>query len=368
MSGKPLSSRQLAFMVFFLLPGSSLVYFAGMAARQDAWLAAGIAVFSGLGMLYVIMQVHSLFPGKNITQICPLVLGKVPGTILNILFFWSLFILTLSLIYDLTSVLKIIYPLFPTLLLIALIILTSSYCLFKGLQSIGILADVSIGVCLFFILLSFILFIPLMDLAKLAPVLENWKPLMAGVIYSADFPFNEVVILALFLPTVHDLASRGRIIYYWYLISALFLVLFDLQLVAVLGPGLAQLYTFPLFELFRLAGFGDFQRLEMLFFLLWFITGLFAILIYFQGLIFVTRDILGLKQDRALILPVGLCLLVFSYVMFPTEIIYLELGFKYTPVYTFPVNVLYPLIVLVAALIYRKRRSGYQSEQEVTPG
>lgn len=367
MNDKPLCSRQLAFLTFFLLPGSSLVYFTGMPARQDAWLAASVAIFSGLGVLYMVFKIHSLYPGQRITQICPQVLGKFAGTLLNFLFLTYAFLATISLIYDLTSVLKIIYPVFPALFLQALVILTGCYCLFKGLRGIGLLADLFIGICLFFILLSFILFVPLMDLAKLTPFMENGRHFVAGILYSADFPFNEVIVMALFLPVVSDLEEHGRKIFYWYLIGGLFVVLFDLQLVSALGTNLAKLYTFPLFELFRLAGFGDFHRLEMLFFLLWFLTGLFAILIYFQGLIFINQDILKLRQYRTLILPLGLCLLVFTYIMFPSEIIFLDLSFKCLPVYTLPVGLFYPLTVLIAALIHKKRTQ-LPNRQEAAPG
>ena len=355
MKDSPISSQQLAFLIFLLLPGSSLVFLTGIAAAQDAWLATILASGVGFYILYIIIKLHSMFPGQRITQISTTVLGKIPGTFLNLIFLWGVFILLISFLFDIIMLLEIIYPVLPRTILYALLVLPCSYCLYKGLVALGRMGEIVIGVSLVSLGIGFLLALPLMDLANLKPFLESWKAIAAGTLYAADWPFDEVVIFALFLPMVSDLKNNLRKLYLWYFIGCLVLLLLDFEMITVIGAKLTAVYQFPLFEVFRLSGFGDFQRLESLFFVLWFITGIISVMIYYQGLSWIVQDLFTLNDYKALILPLGLCLVVFGLYMFPNTIEYNLMGFKYMPVYTFPVNLLYPTIILLAAKFRQKR-------------
>ncbi len=355
MRDTPLSSQQLAFLIFMLLPGSSLVFLTGDAAAQDAWISTLLGLGAGLYVLFAIIQLHSMFPGQRITLISTKVLGKVPGTLLNLFFLGSIFLILISFYYDIAVVLLIIYPLLPTVMLYTLLVLTCSYCLYKGLIILGRLGELFIWISLFFIVAGFLVAVPLIDLSHLKPILADWKPIAAGALYAADWPFAEVIIFALFLPMVSDLKENKSKLYWWYLAGGLVLLLLDFEMVGILGAKLVDLYQFPLLEVYRLSGFGDFQRLELIFFILWFITGITAIIIYYQGLTLIVQDIFSLNDYKPLILPLGLCLVVFTLYMFPNNIEYQLLGFKYTPVYTITVDFLYPSVLLAAAKIHQKR-------------
>ncbi len=355
MQAKPLSIQQLGFLIFLLLLGSSLVFIPGKAAAQDAWIATFLAMGIGLCVLFVIIKLQAMFPGQRITQISTNVLGKIPGTLFNLLFFWSIFAIQITFLFDIIMILKIIYPLLPSTILYTLLVLTCVYCLYKGLLVMGRLGELFIWISLLFIVVGFFLALPLIDLANLKPILLGWKPLAAGTLYAADWPFDEIIIFGLFLPMVVDFQENKSRLYWWYLTGGLILILFDLEMVSILGAKLADIYQFPLFEVFRLSGFGDFQRVELFFFILWFITGITAIIIYYQGLCLIVQDVFSLKDYRPLILPIGLCLVVFTLYMFPNTVEYNLMGFKYLPIYTFPVNFLYPTILLGAAKLREKR-------------
>lgn len=338
-------------MTFILLTGSALVYITGQAARQDAWIASILGLLPGLYILYAVLKLHSMFPGCRISNISTQVLGRVLGTILNIIFFWAVFIFLIGLIYDIFILLKIIYPALPRTILYPILLLPCIYCLYQGLTVLGRLGELFIGGSLFFMIIGFFIALPLAQLSNLTPVLEAWKPLLAGACYAADWPFDEVVLWGLFLPLVSDLKEKKKMLYYWYLIGGLSLIILEIETIAILGPDLTQLFSYPLFEVFRMAGFGEFRRVEVAFLLLWFIIGITAIMIYYQSFIFIIQDIFALKDYKALILPIGLCLIVFALYMFPSDILYRVLEFNYTPVYTFPINLLYPTIILLVAKI-----------------
>ncbi len=355
MKDKPISSQQLAFMIFLFLPGCALVYVTGKAAGQDAWIASILGAIPGLYIVFAILHIHAMYPDLRITQVSTEVLGKIPGTLLNILFFWSIFLFTLGFFVDIGMLMAVIYPTLIETFLYSMLVLTVVYCLYHGLNILARLGELFIWITLLFIIIGFLVALPLVKILNLTPVLEAWKPLAAGTLFAADWPFDYIIIFSLFLPLVSDLKENQKKIFKWYLISALILFISNFEAVAILGSRLIDLFQFPLYQSFRLAGFGEFRRVELGFLILWFITGITAITIAFQGLTFILQDIFSLKDYKALILPVGLCLVVFSLYMFPSSFEYATLSFQYMPIYTFPVNLLYPTIILLAAKLRKKQ-------------
>ncbi len=351
----PLSPQQLAFLIFLLLPGSSLVFLSSQAAGRSAWLAEIMGILSGIYILAIILKLHSLFPGHRISSISTSVLGKWPGTLLNVFFMVSVFFSLLGLLFDITMLLRIIYPLIPRLLFYPLIVMPCVYCIYLGLTVLGRMGELFFWPSLFFIVVAIVITIPLVDLSRLKPVLPDWKPFLAGALYAADWPYNEVLIFSLFLPLVSGLKKQGnRLFFIFYLLSATSLVLLDFETISILGPTLTKLSQFPIFEVFRVAGFGEFKRLELGFILMWFLTGATAVIIYMQGLLFIMQDVFALRDYKSLILPLGLGIIVFTAYMFPSDIEYQSLGFKYMPLYSLPVNLLYPTIILICAWLRKK--------------
>lgn len=352
---RKLSSQQLYLMVFLLLFGSALVFLIGKEASQNAWLSALIGSFLGAYVLWAIVKIHALFPGQRITQVSYAVLGRVAGTILNGLFLWATFAILCTFLFDIIMLLEIIYSLLPRVVLYPLLMLPCCYILYKGLTVLGRLGEIIIVPTIIIAGLGIALSLPLVDLANLKPFGENWRTIAAGALYAADWPFAEVVILGLFLPLVSGHKINKTPFFLWYFASVIMLILIDINIITVLGWDLANLSVFPLFATSRVIGLENFQRMELLFFVIWFITGIYTILLYFQGLTYIVQDFFSLKNYKALILPLGLCVVVFTLYMFPNTIEYSLLGFKYLEVYTLPVNLLYPTIILCATQ-YRQKR------------
>jgi len=355
MKEKPLSSQQLAFLIYLLLPGSSFVFLTGAAAGQDAWIASILAMGAGFYVLWVVLKLNAMFPAQRITHISTTVLGRIPGSILNLFFLWSILIILLTFLFDIVMLLEIIYPVVPTTILYTLLVIPCTYALYKGMIALGRTSELFIWISIFFLIASFLLALPLIDLNNFKPVFESWKPVAGGAIYAADWPFDEVVIFALFLPMVSNLQKNRPRLYIWYLFGGLTIILLDFQVISILGSALTGVYQFPLYEVFRLSGFGDFQRVELFFFVLWFLTGIITIIIYYQGLVIIIQDFFALHDYKSLILPMGLAMIVFSLYMFQNTVEYNLLGFKYTPVYSFTINLFYPTIILLAAK-FRQRR------------
>lgn len=351
-----LSGWQFAFMLYLMPFGSALVFLTGSVAAQNAWISTLIGTFFGLYVLYAIFKIHDLYPGQRITQISTEVLGKIPGTILNSFWFLGIFVILITFPFDMIMLMEVIYPFIPRILLIPLIILPCCYCLYKGLNVLGRLGEITIFIIILISIFGFILAVPIVDLSKLEPLGQSWRPIIAGALYAADWPFDEIVIFALFLPFVANLQKIKSRAFFGFLLCVLMLTLTDIVIIAVQGAELANLSLFPLYSASRLIGFENFQRVELLFFFVWLFTGMYTIMVYYQGVTFIVQDLFFLEDYRPLILPLGLCIIVFALYMFPNTVEYTLMGFKYLEVYTFPMNLLYPTIILAAAQYRHKRR------------
>jgi len=209
----------------------------------------------------------------------------------------------------------------------------------------------------FFFLLGITASFPIMDLSELKPLWPEWKPLLSGVFFVADWPFAQLLILAFFFPLVQGLKEKKKAFIGWYLLAVAILIFEDLQVISILGQELAEISRFPLLKVNRLTGFGEFRRVELFFFILWFIVGFTALTVYYQGLVLNLKELLRLENPRPLILPLGLFLMVFTSYMYPSDLNYITTRLRYVPFYTISVNLLYLTIIFIAASLSKRRLS-----------
>jgi spore germination protein (amino acid permease) len=357
MENKTLSSQQIAFMIFLFLTGSSLVYIPEIAARQSAWIACLLASLIGVYIIIILLALFTRFPDMSITRISELLLGKIAGSVLNILLFFSLFLIAQGLLYNLCLLLGIIYPTVCSFIHRSLVLFSAAYCIYRGPAALGRLCESFIGLILFFFLLGITASFPIMDLSELKPLWPEWKPLLSGVFFVADWPFAQLLILAFFFPLVQGLKEKKKAFIGWYLLAVAILIFEDLQVISILGQELAEISRFPLLKVNRLTGFGEFRRVELFFFILWFIVGFTALTVYYQGLVLNLKELLRLENPRPLILPLGLFLMVFTSYMYPSDLNYITTRLRYVPFYTISVNLLYLTIIFIAASLSKRRLS-----------
>lgn len=364
MGNQTLSPQQITFMIFLFLTGSSLVFIPEILAGQSAWMACLLGSLTGLYIIILLLALFTRFPDMSITRISELALGKIAGSILNILFFFSLFLIAQGLLYNLCFLLGLIYPAICGFILRSLVLLSAAYCIYRGPAMLGRLCESFIGLILFFFLLGIIASFPIMNLSELKPLWPEWKPLLSGAFFVADWPFAQLVILAFFFPLVQGLKEKKKAFIGWYLLAVAVLVFEDIQMISILGQELADISRFPLLKMNRLTGFGEFRRVELFFFILWFIVGFTAMTAYYQGLVLNLKELLRLENPRPLILPLGLFLMVFTAYMYPSDLNYITTRLRYIPFYTITVNLLYPTIIFIAASLSKGRLSSRHSRSE----
>lgn len=337
--------------------GSAFVAVPEATAGRNAWVSSILAALIGFYALAVILRLQLMFPGVSIFKIAELSLGLVPGKILNMVYLFIVWVVAILYLGDIISLLRQLFPLLPAFSLRTILILTAAYCLYKGITSIAYLAELVIGFILFFLVIGFLTSLSLADFSNLQPILSEWYAMAGATLYGAAWPYLGITVFALLLPLVNDLEKGYPKIVTWFIIAAVVLVFRTVLVLAVLGPELTLAYAFPFYKVFRLVEVQNFQRIELFFFAMWFTTSFIAGLVYYLGVVLGLKELFGLKDYRSLILPVGLLILTMSIYTIRSDMYFVRVLSTNAPLVTMPVNLLYPTIVLLAALIaYNKVR------------
>ncbi len=352
---KKISTQQFAFLLFFLLQGSSLFYIPEAGAGRDAWIANILASLLGFYVLFAFLGIHNKFPGISVLRVSELALGKAAGKTLNLLFVCVIFTVALRYLHNQVIILNIIYRGIPDILFQSVLILAAACCIYKGLINIARLAELFIWVSVFLFFLSFIIAYNLMDPMNLTPVLADVKPVIAGAFYAFAWPYAELSLLAVFLPFISDLGEKKRFIYYWYFLAAIILLFKTAISIAIMGPEILMAARVPFYEIHRLIDFADFlRRVELFFFFPLLIMGFIASLLAYKSFLLGLKELFSLKQFRPLILPVGLLIIILTNYIFPSDLEYLQEAEKTLPLLTVPFYLFYPSIILLTSRIREK--------------
>ena len=351
-----LYSRQLGFLIFMYLLGSALIFVPESIITQDVWISTILASFVGLYLLHILIVLQELYPGQSIMQIAELAFGKLVGQVLNLLYIWSILLVAMLILFDAMVFLKIIYLTTPEILLAIAMMCTSCYVIFHGLIAIGRLSDIFIWPIIALVVLGFAASFPLFDYSNIPPILANVKQIFGGTIYAANWPFAELVVIALLLPYVVDLKKNKKHLYFWFGAGSIALTIRSLLVLGILGKYL-EVSRYPFYDIFRLVQFQEFQRVELFFFILFFTTVMSAIVITHKTLVLGLQHFFRLKSRHALVVPVGFLILALMYDSFPSDVGFLATQAASTVFVTFPIYILYPTMVFIMAKLKHRKNS-----------
>ncbi|MCB2305038.1 spore germination protein [Clostridium estertheticum] len=101
MKNEAISERQATILIILFLLGNSLLIGSGSQAKQDVWIAVTIAIPCSIILALMFSRILSLYPGKDLFDILPLLMGNYIGKLLSMLMIWFFF-------YDAALIFKII--------------------------------------------------------------------------------------------------------------------------------------------------------------------------------------------------------------------------------------------------------------------
>jgi spore germination protein KB len=343
----------IAIMVAFLL-GSSLVLGAGGDARRDAWIAVLAAMVISLPVFFVYARLVSLFPGKGLYEILPVVFGSTIGKIMVLPYIWYAFHLGALVIRNFSEFIMIVsLPDTPQYAVAILMTVLSIWAVKAGIEVIGRWSAMVLPVIIIAILLLSLLLIPSMELKNIKPVLsEGIEPVVMAAFSTFSFPFAEMVLFTVIFGNLKNNSSAYKI-YYWSLfIGGMIILWVTVRNLLVLGAANVFIMYFPSYVSVRLINIGNFlQRIEVLVVLVFMLSGFVKVCICLLAAGRGIAKVLNFNNYRRIVAPVGLLMMIFSLIVYSNTKEMFEWANKIYSFYAIPFEVILPLTIWIAAEI-----------------
>jgi spore germination protein KB len=352
--------------------GSTTLFLMGAQAKQDAWLAMLIGACGGFVLLLMYLWIFRLDSRRDLFELCLHYLGKLPGSVMGLLF-TSYFAYEASRnardLAELTSITLLDRtPLFVILLVPVLLAVNSARYGPKNvfLAFLSLLSVIVLGYGLL------VLTIPLTGNVHpeyILPMLENgllpvWKAAFPEII---SFPFGQIVLFLVFFKLLHtDRKKLNKAVVLTYGIVALFLIAMNQLIILVLGPKLAELFTYPLLQVVRLIQVARvFERLDPLFLFVLYVGLGTKIHLFLMGASIGLYRITVLKYRAATVI-LGLIIYGLTFLN-PVYTEFIWIGLHVTVTWIWPVfQFVLPALLLITMLIRKKKRQQQPDEASLS--
>ncbi|WP_134703004.1 GerAB/ArcD/ProY family transporter [Ammoniphilus sp. YIM 78166] len=344
---------QLFALIIIFQIGSTTLFALGIDAKQDAWMVILIALGAGLGLTWLYTEIQKHFPHQNLMEILVSVLGKwiaIPFIILYAIFF---FYISTFILYEFAQFMIINF--FQETPIQAILLITISlvmYCLFLGIEAKARSSQIVFPYLMFFILSIYFLSLisGIGKIEQLSPTLENGiMPIMKATPSVITFPFGEMIVFLMYWCYVNNKQEIRRISLLAVGISGILLTISLGFMIAVLGVHGAATAQFPLFKIIQKINIGDFiQRLDAIGGAILFIGGFYKMTLYFNASRLAVETLINKKNQKWLMVLMGVLWYWFILVYFPTFSFYREVAINViNPYLMLPYQFILPFLLLM---------------------
>jgi spore germination protein KB len=359
------NDRQFMLFVTLFTIGSSILFIphsAAATAKQDSWLAILIGMGGTLGLIWLYIRLARNAPGCTMVEMNRKWLGKWLGPFVSILYLFNvLFLAAASLLHYLGDfmVTKIMTQT-PMTILIVLFALVVAMGLRMGLGTLARAADV-------FFLIFAILFAAMIVFLTPEMKAENMQPAFAGGVRSVigaafdyvSFSGMPIVFMLMIYPSVvADSPKAAKAFYMGSLLGGFFLLIITVVCISVLGVENTVQQSYPSYALAKQINIGNIlTRIEVIMATLWIISLYFKLILYCYAGIKGIAQLLGIGNERILVLPIGALVVVFSIIIYPDTTYRAWWDSEIWPSYSLVFGLFLPVLLLMIAKLRKKTGS-----------
>ncbi|AZN41527.1 GerAB/ArcD/ProY family transporter [Paenibacillus albus] len=359
-----ITSRQFFIFVFLTTIGTAILAVPSSMAievEQNAWQPPVVGI--GIGMLVVLLNVSVSKKGgaKTLFEINEAVFGKWIGWIVNMILVFSAVVFTAELLFYLGNfVLTQFMPETPLFSISLLFGSVGIMAIRSGFQTLIRSAELVFPwFCLFLVLLV-MLSIPQLKPDNLLPLLDANLPHILRSAYTFDsYTFLPLIyILCMLSSSIITPKIAYRNMYLASALGGLVLVLIILLSIGVLNAQEVSMDLYPSYELAKSINIAGFlQRIEAIMAFIWFISVYLKMAFYLHCSVQGMKHLFRLKHPRAMAMPVGWLSIILSTVVYPNSIYLKDFDSRIWSVFALVLGIVYPLILLVLAVVRQKMSS-----------
>lgn len=359
MNSERISDKQGICLVTLFILGTTLLIGLGSDAQNDAWLTTIIGAVITMPVLLIYSRLLYLFPNKDFYDILNFVLGKIDGKVVIIIYIWFCFHLSVLVLRNFSEFTNIvIFPDTPVALPSTFFIILCIFGVKAGIEGLGRCAELLIIVEVIIILIVSVgLSVTQMDIRNLLPVFYNGlKPIVSSSFSALTFPYAETVVFTMAFTSLKRKRSSYRIYFKGLLFGASIILISNLRNILILGGDTIARNYFPSYIAVSVIRLGDFvERVESTVIIVLIINVFIKLSIDILAVCKGIEKLFNLDDYRFIVTPVSLLVLTFSFFIYKSTMEMDEWAFKVWPYYSFPFEVILPVIILILAEIKLRR-------------
>lgn len=330
-------------------------------ANQDAWISAIVAPIAGIPFILMYYYLGKLNPKKTLVDMYISTFGKWIGWIISAFFvLFVCFMNAAAIIQYIGTFVQIEYmPKMPLYAFNTLTVIVLMIGLWYGLEAIARVAEVFILPITILIILAMFMDMPNVKVDNLMPIFEKGiTPTLKGSLFLSSYMTWPCIVLTMFFPSCTNNSPKSRnALIFGYIWGAVINFICTIMPILVLGSTITATSQYPTYLVAKEISVGIIDRIEVIISFSWIVTEFLRMLLYFYAGVIGLSQLLGIKDYRKLVFPLGLIALVFSGIVYPDITYQIKWDSTTWVPYIATFGVALPIILLITSFIKKQYNS-----------
>ncbi|MCA0758070.1 spore germination protein [Paenibacillus sp. N4] len=361
-----ITAGQLARLFFTFMTGSSIINIPAPLisfAKNDAWMSLLVSAVPGLLLLSCLLYMNKQYPGLTFIEYSNKAVGKWVTFILAIPFCTALFHMTASIVLDvdlfMTSSMMDETPMY----VFSIIVMSAAAITVRaGIEAMARMFTIMIVVTISLIFVIFILAIPDYRPEQLLPLMpQGIKPMLHGAYFTYGFPFGEVIVFTMLLKFVRKQDGKvlNKYMYTSLIMNAVVLIISVVCTIMMFGP-MAGERKYSLYQFARIIQVVDIiERIESIIAMALIAGSYMKATITLFALNLTITQLLKLKDDRILVLPISVICVLLSLILSEGMARFEETVSSVHPLFI-TVSYVIPLLIVMIVSMFRSHKASGQ--------
>ncbi|SDM53252.1 GerAB/ArcD/ProY family transporter [Acetanaerobacterium elongatum] len=361
-----IDKEAICLLISFII-GSTLIVGVSGSSKNDAWLSSITGFVMAVPVLLIYSRILTLYPQKDLFDILTLVIGKIAGKFVTVVYTLYAFHLGSLVLRNFGEFMNS-FAMPETPMIIPLVAM-GMVCIIAARLGVEVLGRTTTyflpGIFLILLIVQ-LLALPQLHINYLKPVLGNGiTPVLKDGYSAFAFPFAETVVFMGVFDALKTPKSPKKVYFLGVVIAAAIITITTVRNIAVLGNMLGSFY-FPSYEAVSRISIGNvIERIEITVSFV-FVFGVFVktsvcMMVAGKGI----EKLLNLKSYRSIIIQIGVLMILFAQIIYDNIMQMRLWAFKVYPYYAFPMQVILPVIIwIIAEIKNRKIRKMYSNADQ----
>lgn len=356
MNKEVITSKQATFLIGIFIMGTAILISGQEKALQDIWISLLIAFLLFIPIIFIYSSILSSFPGKNLYEIIEICFGKVIGKLVSLLFIMYFFYIATLILRNITEFIQVTtMPRTPQYFSGLWFILIAAYMVKSGIEVFARWTNLVFVFLVLLILMSMIASVNQYDYENILPILyRGWEPILDSALSIFVFPFGETIVFLSFFHTLEDNTRVWRPYLVGGILGGSLVGMASIRNTFLLGYPLIEDIYFPSYYANTIITIGKFiDGMEVFSATILVLAGFAKLSACLFAICLGLKNLFGSKGYGSFIIPVGICLLILSQIIFSSTMEMRD-NVKYYKYIALPFQLVLPLIIFIFTRVKRR--------------